>query len=93
MEAVEKDETRKGVRIGEAKLEKFKRIRAAVCHHCPLCIHARKNPGSMIGKILHHKYHADNCPMWKAEKEVYGQNKTMNPSEVEVRTHMLWKAF
>jgi hypothetical protein len=24
---------------------------------------------------LHHKYHANHCPMWKAEKEFYGEGK------------------
>ena len=26
-----------------------------------------------IGKILHHKLHAEHCPMWQAEQEVYGK--------------------
>jgi hypothetical protein len=24
---------------------------------------------------LHHKLHADHCPMWKAEQEVYGKKE------------------
>lgn len=59
---------------GEGMVSVFKKIRATVCHHCPLCRHGRKNPTSIIGKVLHHKYHADHCPMWKAEKEVYGDD-------------------
>jgi hypothetical protein len=62
-----------GVDLSEEKIPVFKRLRATICHTCPLCNHARKNPDSKIGKILHHKYHADNCPLWKAEKEIYGQ--------------------
>lgn len=57
----------------------FKKIRATICHNCPLCKHARQNPESVIGKILHHKLHADNCPMWKAEKEVYAQEQALIP--------------
>lgn len=73
------------------KITMFKKIRASLCHHCPLCNHARKNPDSRIGKILHHKYHSDNCPLWKAEIEVYGESKKTNPSEVKAL--MLWKVL
>ena len=51
----------------------FKKTRAAMCHYCPFCMHARKNPESVIGKILHKPAHADNCPLWTAEKDVYGR--------------------
>jgi len=63
------------------KLSFSKKIMATVCHHCPLCKAARKNPESVIGKMLHHKYHSDNCPFWKAEIAAYGQEvseKTQN---------------
>jgi len=50
----------------------FKRMRALVCKHCPACNHARKSPESIVGKILHHPFHAEHCPIWKAYKEVYG---------------------
>ncbi len=53
------------------KISVFKKVRGAICHNCPLCRHARNKPESFIGKILHSKKHADNCPMWKAEKELY----------------------
>lgn len=49
----------------------LKKARAAICHHCPLCKRARNKPMSLIGKILHHKLHSDNCPMWKAEQDLY----------------------
>lgn len=91
MEAREKEELQKGVNMNEGKITAFKKIRAKVCHHCPLCHHARKNPGSSIGKVLHHRYHADNCPLWKAEKEVYGEGKGTNPSIL--KAHMFWKDF
>ncbi len=58
----------------EKQIGVFKKARAVMCHHCPFCNHARKKPGSMLGKLMHHKSHADNCPMWKAEKEVYGES-------------------
>jgi len=57
----------------EENVSFFKKIRGTMCHYCPLCRHAREYPESTIGKILHHPYHADHCPFWKAEKEVYGQ--------------------
>jgi hypothetical protein len=55
----------------EAKTSLLKRVMARTCHYCPICIYGRKYPGSMVGKMLHHKSHADRCPFWKAEKEVY----------------------
>ena len=45
---------------------------AVLCHHCPMCRYARSYPQSILGKLLHHRLHADYCPMWKAEKAVYG---------------------
>jgi len=67
--------------MSESRLSFSKKIMASVCHHCPFCNHARKNPNSIIGKILHHKFHADHCPFWKAEIAVYGKEvseKTRN---------------
>jgi len=52
----------------------FLKIPAVLCHYCPLCAYARRNPESFIGKMLHHKWHANYCPMWKAEKKFYGKN-------------------
>jgi hypothetical protein len=75
MKTEEKQEMQKEVDLSKEKITMFRKIRAKVCHHCPLCNHARKNPDSTIGKILHHKYHANHCPMWKAEKEFYGEGK------------------
>ena len=51
----------------------FKRWRAKVCERCPLCNHARKSPASAIGKVLHHRFHADHCPLWTAYRDVYGE--------------------
>jgi hypothetical protein len=50
----------------------LKKWMAFTCHYCPLCRYGRKNPESFLGKLLHHKSHADHCPFWKAEKEAYG---------------------
>ena len=55
----------------ENKVGYGKKIMASVCHYCPICRYGRRNPESIVGKILHHRYHADNCPFWKAEKEIY----------------------
>jgi hypothetical protein len=51
------------------------RTLAVVCHHCPICKYGRGKPESVVGKILHHRLHADYCPMWKAEKGTYGVAK------------------
>jgi hypothetical protein len=42
-----------------------------ICHHCPMCRHARSHPTSLLGRILHHPLHADHCPLWKAEQARY----------------------
>lgn len=57
--------------MSEAQPGIYKKIMGTVCHHCPICKYGRNHPESVIGKILHHKLHADHCPMWKAEKEVF----------------------
>jgi len=49
----------------------YKKIMGSVCHLCPLCKYGRKNPRSVVGRILHHPLHADHCPMWKSEKMLY----------------------
>lgn len=64
-------------KIDERDVGLFKKIRAHVCKHCPACTHARNNPESIIGRILHHPFHSKNCPMWKAYEELFGENKTM----------------
>lgn len=51
----------------------FKKVAGTFCHHCPVCSYGRKHPDSVVGKILHHPLHANNCPAWKAEKELYQQ--------------------
>ena len=91
MQTEEIEDIRKGVRTSGEKTTLFKKLRAKTCHHCPLCNHARNNPDSLIGRILHHKYHAENCPLWKAEKEVYGEGEEMNSPKVKAL--MLWKAI
>ena len=75
---------------GKERLTMVKKIRARICHNCPLCNHARKNPESRIGRVLHHT-HADNCPFWKAEKQVYGKRNVREDSETN--SLMMWKAF
>lgn len=63
-----------GMRADEREVSSFKRLRAKICEHCPFCIHARKNPDSTIGKILHHKYHAEHCPLWTAYQDVHRES-------------------
>lgn len=74
METTIKEEIQVRVDSSEERIPMFKKLRAKICDNCPLCNHARKNPDSRIGKILHHKYHSDNCPLWKAHKEIYGDD-------------------
>jgi len=50
----------------------MKHLLGWLCHHCPVCRYGRKHPESLIGRALHSKLHVDNCPAWKAEKEMYG---------------------
>jgi hypothetical protein len=56
----------------ENNISNFKKIKAVICKHCPACNYARKNPESIIGKILHHPFHSNHCPIWKAYEELYG---------------------
>ena len=91
MENSRKKEIRTGIYADEEKVPLLKKFRATLCHHCPFCHHARKNPDSTIGKILHHKYHAENCALWKAEKEIYGEHQQADPTNV--KTHLMWKEF
>ena len=90
METIKNSLVRKGTTPREEKPTMLKRIRARICHNCPVCNHARKNPESRIG-IFHNRYHADNCPCWKDEKEVYGERNARNISEMN--SLMMWKAF
>jgi hypothetical protein len=53
----------------------FKRARATVCKHCPACKQARKDPESLVGRVLHHPRHAERCPVWKAYQEINGEQK------------------
>jgi hypothetical protein len=91
MEAIKNSFVNGGTIAREQRPTMFKKIRARICHNCPACNHARKNPESRIGKILHHRHHADNCPLWNAEKEVYGDGNVRNLSEMN--SLRMWKAF
>ena len=90
METIKNSLVRKGTTPREEKPTMLKRIWARICHNCLVCNHARKNPESRIG-IFHNRYHADNCPFWKDEKEVYGERNARNISEMN--SLMMWKAF
>jgi len=54
---------------------------AWMCHHCPVCVHGRSHPESLLGRVLHHRLHADHCPMWKAEQVVYGTDHDIDPRQ------------
>ena len=55
----------------QEKIGPFKKARAVICKHCPLCNAARNSPQSVVGRLLHHPMHSDNCPMWTAYQQVY----------------------
>jgi len=61
--------------MSENNVSPLRKALAVVCHHCPMCRYARANPESILGKVLHHRLHADYCPMWKAEKQMYGADR------------------
>ena len=61
----------------EKRMSFLKRAAAGLCHNCPLCRYGRRSPRSLVGRILHHRFHADHCPFWKAEKEAYGEETTL----------------
>lgn len=39
-----------------------------VCDGCKLCQYARKNPETLVGKIMN--WHGKWCPAWKARIEI-----------------------
>jgi hypothetical protein len=53
---------------------------AWICHRCPVCVHGRAHPASVLGRILRHPLHADHCALWKAEQVVYGEDPDIDPS-------------
>jgi hypothetical protein len=64
--------------ITERNVRPFKKLKASICKHCPACNHARENPKSIVGRILHHPFHSDHCPIWKAYGEMYGETTRPN---------------
>jgi len=46
-------------------------LMAKRCDHCPLCRWARKNPDTLLGKVM--ALHGKFCPFWRAWEKVYGQ--------------------
>ena len=53
----------------------LRKMLAAMCHTCPLCNFGREHPESFLGRMLNHPLHADHCPMWRAEKMLYGPGR------------------
>jgi len=58
----------------------LKRSRAFLCHHCPVCRYGRRRPDSLLGRMLHHPLHAEHCPLWRAEREIYGRREAPSTS-------------
>jgi hypothetical protein len=48
----------------------LRRALAAICRNCPVCEYGRRHPDAWLGRVLHHPWHADHCPLWKAERAV-----------------------
>jgi hypothetical protein len=69
------DDIAKTMPLVPNRISVFKKVRATICKHCPACNQARKKPDSMVGKLLHHPWHSNHCPVWKAYNEVYGDQK------------------
>ena len=65
-----------------------KEFMASVCHYCPLCRYGRKNPDSFIGRMLHHPYHSERCPFWRAEKERYPEKREEPDRKSEAYTEV-----
>lgn len=65
--------------MSEKPLGPVGRALAVMCHHCPLCRYGREKPESILGRVLHHRLHADYCPMWRAEKAMYDQEQGAAP--------------
>ena len=59
----------------QEKIGRFKKARAVICKHCPMCNAARNSPQSIVGRLLHHPMHSDNCPMWTAYRQVYEERE------------------
>jgi hypothetical protein len=51
----------------------IKKFMAGHCENCPLCKHARANPGTLFGKVM--ALHGKICPFWRAWQEEYGQKQ------------------
>jgi hypothetical protein len=68
------DDIAEGTYLAPKRIGTFKKVRATICKHCPACKRARKKPDSVVGKILHHSWHSNHCPVWKAYNEVYGES-------------------
>ena len=47
------------------------RALAGLCHHCGICAHAARRPGSLFEKTM--RWHRTWCPAWKAHTKVYGE--------------------
>ena len=46
------------------------RALAYVCHHCGVCPHAARRPGTPFERLM--RWHRTWCPAWSAHTTVYG---------------------
>jgi hypothetical protein len=44
MKTSQREENREGPHMTDKRVSKFKKMRARICHHCPVCSHTRRNP-------------------------------------------------
>ena len=49
-------------------MNRIQRFLGERCDRCSLCNYARKNPDTLIGKIM--AWHGTWCPSWKAQQQI-----------------------
>ncbi len=49
-------------------MTRIERLFGKACDGCRLCVYARDNPATIIGKIM--AWHGKWCPAWKAQQEI-----------------------
>jgi hypothetical protein len=49
-------------------MNKLHRTLGTICDHCPLCAKARREPETVLGRIM--AWHGRFCPAWKAQEHL-----------------------
>jgi len=52
-------------------MEWLTKLLAERCENCPLCRYARREPDSLVGRLV--AFHGRFCPCWQAREKVYGE--------------------